>query len=112
TVPNGAVALNTSGTATFTGAVVVTSTGSKTVVGNAANTSGGTRTAPTFTRTITVNAACTAASVTTQPTNQSITYGANASFTAAGAGNPAPSVRWQVSTNNGGTWNDLAGETS
>src|SRR5207247_5323188 len=29
-----------------------------------------------------------------------------------GAGNPAPSVRWQVRNNHGGDWNDLAGETS
>ena len=59
-----------------------------------------------------VGAACTAASVTTQPSNQSITYGANATFTAAGAGNPAPSVQWQVSTNGGSNWTNLSGETS
>ena len=58
-----------------------------------------------------VGAACTAASVTTQPSNQSITYGANATFTAAGAGNPAPSVQWQVSTNGGSNWTNLSGET-
>ena len=59
-----------------------------------------------------VGAACTAASVTTQPSNQSITYGANATYTAAGAGNPAPSVQWQVSTNGGSNWTNLSGATS
>ena len=48
--------------------------------------------------------------MTTQPSNQSITYGANATFTAAGAGNPAPSVQWQVSTNGGSNWTNLSGE--
>ena len=55
--------------------------------------------------------ACTAASVTTNPANQSITYGADAAFTAAGAGSPAPTAQWQVSTDNGGTFNDIAGAT-
>jgi hypothetical protein len=47
--------------------------------------------------TLTVGAGCTAPSVTTNPTNQSITYGSNASFTAAASGNPAPTAQWQVS---------------
>ena len=55
---------------------------------------------------------CTAPSVTTQPTNQPITYGANASFTALASGSPAPTVQWERSTNGGGTWSPLAGETS
>jgi len=49
----------------------------------------------------TVNPACTAPSVTTQPTNQSITYGANATFTAAASGSPSPTVKWQVDTGSG-----------
>jgi MBG domain-containing protein len=57
-----------------------------------------------------IGAACTAAAVSAQPSNTSITYGANATFTAAGAGNPAPSVQWQVSTNSGSSWTDLVGE--
>lgn len=55
--------------------------------------------------------ACTAASVATQPSNQSITYGADATFTAAGAGNPASTVQWQVSTDNGSTWSNVSGAT-
>jgi hypothetical protein len=59
--------------------------------------------------TLVVNA-CAAPSITTQPTGQSITYGANASFTAAASGTPTPTVQWQVNT--GATWSNLAGETS
>jgi hypothetical protein len=59
----------------------------------------------------TVNA-CTAPSVSTNPAAQSIVYGANAVFTAAASGSPAPSSQWQVSTNGGGTWVDLPGQTA
>src|SRR5207253_3059797 len=52
---------------------------------------------------------CTAASVTTQPTGQSITYGANATFVAAGGGSPSPSVQWQISTNGGATYSSITG---
>jgi Na+-translocating ferredoxin:NAD+ oxidoreductase RnfG subunit len=62
--------------------------------------------------TLTVNAAPVAPSVTTQPSNQTVTAGASASFSAAASGNPAPTVQWQVSTNGGGTFSDLAGATS
>jgi hypothetical protein len=40
---------------------------------------------------------CTAPAITQQPANQSITYGANASFTAAASGT-SPSLQWQVKT--------------
>jgi hypothetical protein len=55
---------------------------------------------------------CTAASVTTHPQAETITYGANATFTAAGSGDPTPTVKWQVHTDGGDTWSDLSGETS
>jgi hypothetical protein len=61
--------------------------------------------------TITVDS-CTAPAVTTQPTSQSITYGQNASFQAAASGTPTPTMQWQVSTDNGANWNNLAGATS
>jgi hypothetical protein len=44
---------------------------------------------------------------TTQPTNQSVITGANASFTVAASGNPAPTFVWQLSTNGGATWNPV-----
>jgi YDG domain len=56
---------------------------------------------------------CTAASVTTQPSNQSVTYGAaSVAFVAAATGTPSPTVQWQVSTNGGGSWSDVVGATS
>jgi len=36
--------------------------------------------------------------VTTNPSNATITYGSNATFTAAASGSPAPTVQWQVSS--------------
>jgi hypothetical protein len=54
----------------------------------------------------------TAPTVTTNPANQTVTVGATPSFTAAASGNPAPTVQWQVSTDNGVTFNNVAGATS
>jgi hypothetical protein len=50
--------------------------------------------------------------VTTQPVNQTVNSGQTASFTAAASGNPAPTVQWQLSTNNGSTWTNISGATS
>jgi hypothetical protein len=56
---------------------------------------------------------CTAASVTTQPSSQTVTYGtSSASFLAAASGDPAPDVKWQVSSDSGSTWTDVPGATS
>jgi hypothetical protein len=56
--------------------------------------------------TITVNPL---ASITTQPVNSSICAGTGTSFTIVTGATPAVTARqWQVSTNNGVTWNDLA----
>ncbi|MDR7182985.1 hypothetical protein J2X85_000008 [Microbacterium trichothecenolyticum] len=52
-----------------------------------------------------------APAVTTQPTSASVTEGADATFTAAASGTPAPSVKWQSSTN-GTDWSDVSGATS
>ncbi len=57
-------------------------------------------------------ATCSAPAVTTQPSAQSITYGAPASFSATASGSPAPAVQWQVSTNSGTSYSDIAGATS
>jgi len=65
--------------------------------------------ATTNNATLTVN---TAPVVTTQPVNQSINAGQSATFTAAASGFPAPTVQWQVSTNNGSTWSNINGATS
>jgi len=54
---------------------------------------------------------CPAPMVTGQPADQSVTGYKTATFIAAGAGNPAPSVQWQVSTTEGETWRDIPGAT-
>ena len=50
--------------------------------------------------------------ITAQPTNQTVTAGQPATFTAAATGSPAPTVQWQVSTDGGVTFNNLGGATS
>ena len=50
--------------------------------------------------------------VTSNPAGVTVNAGATATFTAAGIGNPAPTVQWQVSTNGGTTWANIAGATS
>ncbi|HYT71450.1 MAG TPA: PxKF domain-containing protein [Gemmatimonadales bacterium] len=54
--------------------------------------------------------ACTAPSVGTQPSNQTVTYGQDASFTAGASG--SPTVQWQVSANGGGPWSNIPSATS
>jgi glucose/arabinose dehydrogenase len=55
--------------------------------------------------TLTVNVAPT---FTSQPTNQTVVAGQNGSFTATVTGTPTPTLQWQVSTNGGGTFTNLA----
>lgn len=50
--------------------------------------------------------------ITTQPTSVTVSAGTPVAFPAAASGNPTPSVQWQVSTDGGGTWVNLAGATS
>lgn len=57
------------------------------------------------TATLTVNGI--APSITTQPSGKTVTSGGNASFTAGVGGTPAPTLKWQVSTD-GSTWSDVA----
>jgi predicted outer membrane repeat protein len=68
--------------------------------------------ADTIAATLTVNAALAAPTVTTHPSNQTVTEGQTASFTAAATGNPEPTVQWQISTDSGTTWGDINGATS
>lgn len=49
--------------------------------------------------------------VVTQPTNQSVCIGDNASFTVSGNGTGI-TYQWQESTDGGATWNNLTGSTS
>jgi alpha-tubulin suppressor-like RCC1 family protein len=47
--------------------------------------------------------------VTAQPMMAVVTAGANATFKAAASGTPAPTVQWQVSSDNGATWSNVPG---
>ncbi len=49
---------------------------------------------------------------TTQPANATITVGQTAQFMAAASGSPAPTLKWQVSTDGGVNWSDIAGANS
>jgi hypothetical protein len=52
-----------------------------------------------------------APTVMTQPSNQTVTAGGTATFTASASGNPTPTVQWQVSTNGGRTFTNISGAT-
>jgi alpha-tubulin suppressor-like RCC1 family protein len=59
-----------------------------------------------------VSAPDVAPSITTNPTNQSVSAGQDAILSAAASGIPAPTVQWQVSTNGGSTFSPVSGATS
>ena len=61
---------------------------------------------------ITVVSTQSAPAITAQPIPQAVTAGQAATFSAAASGNPAPTVRWQVSTDGGLTFTDIPGATS
>ena len=52
----------------------------------------------------------TAPSVIAQPSDQTVTEGQTAFFTAAFNGSPTPELQWQVSANGGSTWDNLTGD--
>jgi len=53
-----------------------------------------------------------AATITLNPMDQTVTPGTAVSFTAGATGVPAPSVQWQVSTDNGNSFSNVPGATS
>jgi hypothetical protein len=55
---------------------------------------------------------CPPLNITTQPTNQVVNVGSNATFSAATSDTPPPTVQWQVSTDGGLNYSDLDGQTS
>ena len=50
--------------------------------------------------------------ITTQPVSTNVTAGSTASFSASATGTPTPTVQWQVSLDNGTTWNNVTGATT
>ena len=51
-------------------------------------------------------------SINTQPTDQSVTVGQTASFTAGASGTPTPTVQWQLAPNGSSTFTNISGATS
>jgi hypothetical protein len=78
-----------------------------------ANSEGSAKTAPAL---LNVRSAATpaliAVSILTNPASVSAATGASAEFTAAASGSPMPTVQWQLSTDGGVGWSDIAGATS
>ncbi|OFW28432.1 MAG: hypothetical protein A3G76_04800, partial [Acidobacteria bacterium RIFCSPLOWO2_12_FULL_65_11] len=90
----------TTGTLTVTSASVgLTGTQYRAVATNS------TGTATSAAAPLTVTAA---PAITTHPTSPTVAAGENASFTAAASGTPAPAFQWQISTNGGVSFADLA----
>jgi hypothetical protein len=50
--------------------------------------------------------------ITAQPSNQTVTVGQTATFTAAASGSPPPMIQWQVSSDGGKTFSNISGATS
>lgn len=77
-------------------------------VGNFARTST-TSAADQFTYTA---VAGVAPGITANPSNQTVNSGQTATFTASASGTPAPTVQWQISTDGGASFSNIAGATS
>jgi alpha-tubulin suppressor-like RCC1 family protein len=50
--------------------------------------------------------------VTEQPESETVSIGGTATFEALGTGNPAPTVQWELSVDEAGSWTPIAGATS
>ena len=98
-------------TLTYNGITAPSAAGPYTFTTRTKQGAGGTLTNIASSPVVTVTPACTPTSVTTQPSNQSVTYGSDATFTAAASGDPAATVQWQVSTD-GVNFTNLSAQTS
>jgi hypothetical protein len=68
--------------------------------------------ATTSAATLTVTTTPVAPSITSQPSNQTVTAGQSATFTASASGSPTPTVQWQVRADGGKTFTNITGATS
>ena len=98
-------------TLTYNGITAPSAAGPYTFTTRTKQGAGGTLTNIASSPVVTVTPACTPTSVTTQPSNQSVTYGSDATFTAAASGDPAATVQWQVSSD-GVNFTNLSAQTS
>jgi hypothetical protein len=99
---------------TISGADATISNGKANATYTAGNTSG-TGSADATVDSAKVTAFITIASVpsvTVNPSDQTVCDGDTATFTAASSGTPPPTVQWQLSTDGGGSFNDIPGATS
>lgn len=94
----------TSSTYTFTATALQNGEQFRVVFTNSAGT------ATSNAATLTIDFTPTAPAITTQPTDQTVQDGQNATFTVAASGYPIPSVQWQVSSD-GTTFTDIFGAT-
>ncbi len=97
---------------TFSGtSATLTLTASKTgytsVASGLTATNGG-----SYTKDFSLALSCTAPSVTIQPASETLVYGNDVTFTAGASGEPVPTVQWQLSTDGGTNWSNIAGETN
>jgi hypothetical protein len=93
----------TAGTYTVTAAATMTGYQYRALFTNASGS------ATTSAATLTVG---TPVAITANPVSKSATANAFVTFTAAATGSPAPTVQWQVSSNNALTWTNIAGATA
>ena len=56
-------------------------------------------------------ATSTAPTISTAPADLAVVAPATATFTAVASGDPVPTLKWQVSTDDGATWTDIADAT-
>ncbi|MEI6862097.1 MAG: MBG domain-containing protein, partial [Verrucomicrobiota bacterium] len=68
--------------------------------------------APNVTQSLTVDTAAVAPAFTRQPVASNVTAGQTATFTVTASGTPAPTFRWQVSTDGGASFGDLANDST
>jgi hypothetical protein len=101
---NSASFLTLSGTSSGTGSATVTFA----VAANAGAARSGLVTVNNVPYTVSQGNADTAASIHASPDSVTVTAGQSAAFTAIAGGDPAPAVRWQLSTDGGTTFADVA----
>ena len=93
------------GAHTFIGAVTLNRIGSDTLSVADVNQSSNAGSAA-------INVLGSAPLVTANPSDTTVIAGSTATFRAAATGTPTPTVQWQVSTNGGMSFSDIAGQTS
>ncbi|WP_438480142.1 beta strand repeat-containing protein [Oleiharenicola lentus] len=61
---------------------------------------------------LTVNTPSVPPAFTTQPSDRTVSIGQNATFEAAANGTPTPTIQWQLSTDDGVSWNNVSNDAT